>query len=97
MKEKVRIPLEEQETHVNYSPAELGKYCEIYTTVPSEMKRLESLVNKYPDFYTLIKDDQYSYTVRCPYKLTRCRKPRIMTEEQRQASSERMTAFHNNK
>ena len=92
MTEKVTIPLDEQEFLVNFGPL-MGKDCEVYTTIPSEMKRLEKLVEKYPDTCTVVKDDKYSYTVRMPFKLVKPRKPRAMTDEQRLAASERMKAI----
>ena len=97
MKDKISIPLDEQETHIVYYPSEMNKECEIYTTIPSEMKRLERLVNTYPNIYILIKDDQYSYTVRCPWKLVKPRKPRSMTDEQRTAQAERLAVARANK
>lgn len=93
MIEKMRIPLEEQETVIVSYPIETGKDCEIYTTVPSEMKRLEKMVNKYPDVYKVLKDDKYGYTVSGPWKYSRPKNPRTMTEEQRQKASERMSAY----
>ena len=44
MRTKVSIPLEEQETVINFFPVEMGKNCEVYTTVPSMMKYLEKMV-----------------------------------------------------
>lgn len=97
MKEKISIPLEEQETHIIYYPYEMNKECEIYTTIPSEMKRLERMVNDYPEYYKLIKDDQYSYTVQCPWKLVKPRKPRIMTEEEKAAKLKALATARANK
>ncbi len=97
MKEKITIPLEEQELHINYSPYEMGKTCEVYTTIPWMMKQLEKLVKNYPDDCKLIKDDQYSYTVSIPYKLVKPRAPRIVSEEQRQAAAVRLAAAREKK
>lgn len=94
MKDKVRIPLDEQETHINFSPVEMGKSCEIYTTVPSMMKYLERMVLKYPNECRLVKDDQYSYTASIPFKLVKPRNPRAMSEEQKAAAAERMRNRH---
>ena len=90
MKEKMSIPYTEQEMIINYSPDEMGKNCEIYTTIPWMMKFLEGMVEKYPDHYKLIKDDQYSYTVKVPYKLVKPRAPKILSDEQRKAMGERL-------
>ena len=90
MKPKVSISMSEQETHINFCPAEMGKECEVYTTVPSMMKHLEKMVNKYPEDCTLVCDDQYSYTVRLPFKLVKPRNPKHMTEEQRAQMADRI-------
>ena len=90
MKDKVVIPLDEQELHINYCPAEMGKTCEVYTTIPWAMKYLEKLVKEYPNDCAVIKDDQYSYTAQIPFKLVKPRAPRKYTEEQRQVMLERL-------
>lgn len=92
MKDKVSIPLEEQELHINYNYIEMGKMCEVYTTIPSMMKYLEKLFVDFPDECKLIKDDQYSYTVQIPFKLVKPRRPRTISEEQRAAMSDRLAA-----
>lgn len=92
MKEKVRTGVEEQELHINYYPVEMGKNCEIYTTIPWMMNRLEKLVEKYPDKCRLVKDDKYSYTASIPFKLVQPRNPKILTEEEKQAVRERFAA-----
>jgi len=97
MKQKISIPLEEQELHINYCPYEMDKMCEIYTTISWLMKYLEKMVEKYPEDCKLVRDDQYSYTVRIPFKLVKPRAPRRMTEEQIQASAERLAAIRNKK
>ena len=89
---KYSIPREEQETHINYSPIEMGKLCEVYTTVPTMMKYLEKMVNKFPNECRLIRDDQYSYTAQIPFKLVKPRNPRVMTDEQKAATRERLAA-----
>ena len=88
MKSKVSIPLDEQEMHIYYSP--VSKQCEVYTTIPYMMKYLERMVEKNPEQCRLVKDDQYSYTVEVPFSSVKPRNPRVMTEEQKAAASERM-------
>ena len=89
---KYSIPREEQETHINYSPIEMGKLCEVYTTVPTMMKYLEKMVNKFPNECRLVREDQYSYTAQIPFKLVKPRNPRVMTDEQKAATRERLAA-----
>lgn len=97
MIEKVSNSFDEQELHINYCPAETGKMCEVYTTIPWAMKYLERLVNKYPDQCKLIKDDQYSYTAQIPFKLVKPRTPRVVSDEQRQAAAEMFAEMRKNK
>jgi len=92
MQAKVSIPMEEQETVINFFPVEMGKNCEVYTTIPSMMKYLEKMVNKFPEKCRLVKDDQYSYTAQIPFKLVKPRAPRVYTEEQRQAMAIKLAA-----
>ena len=89
MKDKVTIPFEEQELHINYSPTEMGKNCEVYTTIPWAMKYLDKMAAEYPEQVQITKDDQYSVTATIPFKLVKPRKPRIMTEEQKQQMTAR--------
>ena len=90
MKNKVTIPVEEQELHINYSPTEMGKNCEVYTTIPWAMKYLDKMAAEYPEQVNIIKDDQYSVTAIIPFKLVKPRKPRIMSEEQKQLMAARL-------
>ena len=90
MKAKISIPLAEQEMHINYCPYEMGKNCEIYTTIPWLMKNLEKLVNDNPDTCSVVTDDQYSYTVSIPYKFIKPRRPRQMTQEQIDVATQRL-------
>lgn len=95
MKPKLTIPVEEQELHINYCPAEMGKNCEIYTTIPWVMKHLEKFVNECSDVCKVIKDDQYSLTVSVPFKCIKPKKIRKLSEEQRQAVAKRFAEYRN--
>lgn len=97
MKSKVATPMDEQELHINFCPSEMGKTCEVYTTIPWVMKHLEKLVLNYPDECKLIKDDQYSYTAQIPFKLVKPRSPRVLSDEQRQEMMERLEQARNKK
>ena len=90
MKPKISVPTDEQELHINFSPTQPDKMCEVYTTIPWAMKQLEKLVNKFPNECKLVKDDKYGYTAMIPFKLVKPRSPRVMTDEQKQAARDRM-------
>jgi hypothetical protein len=90
MIDKIPIALDEQELTINYYPTDDSVNCEVYTTIPWAMKYLERMVKKYPDTCKLLKDDQYSYTVKMPFKLCKPRAPRIMTAEQKETGAKRL-------
>ena len=92
MKDKRTITLDEQELVVNFIPCEMGSDCEVYTTIPYMMKYLDKLVTDHPDVCKIIKDDQYSLTVRMPFKLCKPHAPRNISPEQRKANTERIIA-----
>ena len=50
----------EQETIVNYNNGE--KFATLYTADPVVMRRLDKLVEEYPDDYKIINKDEYSKT-----------------------------------
>lgn len=89
MKTKISIPLDEQETCINHSPA-MGDWCEVYTTEFFIMRQLEKLSKEYPEHYQIINDDSYSLTVRVLWKLAKPRKPRIISDTQKEALTERL-------
>jgi len=97
MKKKLTITEDEQEFHVNYYPIEMGSDCEVYTTIPWAMKYLERMVNKYPDLCKVICDDNYSYTVRMPFKLVKPRAPRFMSDEQKQKAADQFAKMREEK
>jgi hypothetical protein len=74
---------DEKELQINFYPVEMGKKCEIYTTIPYMMKYLEKLCNEYPEQYQLVNDDSYSYTVRTDFKYVKPRKPKFLNEKQK--------------
>lgn len=95
MKDKITIPTAEQELHINYCPATMGKECEIYTTIPWAMKYLDRMINKFPEDFKLIKDDQYSVTATAPFKLVKPRTPIHMTEEEKQRRASHLKGYKN--
>ena len=50
----------EQETIINYNNGD--KMISLYTADPVVMKKLDKLVEKYPDAYKLVKQDSVSKT-----------------------------------
>lgn len=90
----------EQETIINYNSAE--SMVSVYSADPVVIKKLDKLVDKYPDHYKCTEVDQVSKTqVAKSYeivskRLIQFRQPRQMTEEQRQAAITRLENYKKN-
>lgn len=86
----------EQETIINFNLGE--KFAEVYTADPNIIKKLDALVEKYPDHYKLVKqDDIAKYYEIASKKLIQFRPPRILSEKQKNELIERMRTINNNK
>ena len=77
----------EQETVINYNAEE--KLVSVSTSDPTQIRRLDALVEKYPDIYKYVNSEYYKgeeitkkYTF--PKKYLSFRKPVIMSEERRE-------------
>jgi hypothetical protein len=73
----------EQETIVNSNAEE--KMAEVYTADPVFIRKLDKMVEKYPETYKVIKQDEISKTYQFPKKLIRFGAPvtRVYTEEEK--------------
>lgn len=73
----------EQETIVNSNNAE--KMAEVYTADPVMIRKLDKMVEKYPNTYKVVKQDDESKTYQFPKKLIRFGAPvtRVYTEEEK--------------
>ena len=80
----------EQETIVNFTAAD--KDAEIYTADSNVMRKLDALVEKYPEYYRLICEDTgYSKTYGvASKKLISFRAPKILTDEQKEELAKRL-------
>lgn len=78
----------EQETVINFNVGE--KMATVYTADPAVIRNLDSLVIGYPDTFKRIKEDDISKTYEMPKSAVTYRKPRRMSEEQREAAKKRM-------
>ena len=79
----------ELETIINYNRIE--SEANLYTADVFVIKKMDALVEKYPDTFKCIKDNGYSKEYVFPKKLVSIRSPRPkMTEEQRQAAIARL-------
>ena len=96
MKEKVVMLAEDTETVINYCKYHIGDWAEIYTTDKTMMKRYEKFANEHPEYCRLLKEDKYSMTFsvhpKCASLYPRAPRQLNLTEEQKQALAERLTA-----
>lgn len=83
----------EQETIVNTNAED--KTAVVYTADPVYMRKLDALVEKHPETYKIIKENDISKTYEFPKKLLQFRQPIVLTEEQKAIRAERLTNIKN--
>lgn len=84
----------EQETVINYNNGE--KTATLYTADPIVMRKMDKLVEKDPDEYKVIKENDISKTYEFPKKLIGFRVTQRMTPEQREKAIARLKKFNKN-
>jgi hypothetical protein len=82
----------EQETIINFNAGE--QTATVYTRDKAVMRKLDTLVNEYPDVYKLINVTEYDRTYEMPKLYVKYRKPRQMTDEQREKARERIKGLN---
>ena len=87
-----KIPIEEQETTINIWPAQVSKKAEVYTCIPSMMKRLRTLASTRSDAVRIISDDVRSVTAEVDRSCVKISPKRLVSEEQRKAAADRFAA-----
>lgn len=80
------------ETVVNYNAGE--QTATIYTRDKSVMRRLDRLVADYPDSYKLLSQMDIDKTYSMPQSFVTYRKPRAVSNEQREQARQRMTKLN---
>ena len=78
----------EQETIVNYNAGEQN--ATVYTRDKAVMKKLDTLVADFPDTYKLMNKDRVSKTYSFPKSYVSYRKPRKLSDEQREKARKQM-------
>mgnify|MGYP006919451989 FL=1 len=82
----------EMETVVNYNAGE--QTATVYTRDKSVMRRLDRLVADYPDSYRLLRQTDIDKTYSMPKSFVTYRKPRAVSNEQREQARQRMTKLN---
>ena len=78
----------EMETVVNYNAGE--QTATVYTRDKPVMRKLDRLVADYPDSYKLLKQTDIDKTCSMPMSYVAYRKPRMVSDEQREQARRRM-------
>ena len=77
----------EQETLVNYNAED--QTAVIYTRDRTVMRRLDALVNEFPEVYRCIRVSDIDKTNEMPKAYVNYRRPRRLTDKQRKNAAER--------
>lgn len=88
----VNLTKYEMETVVNYNAKE--QTATVYTRDKSVMRRLDRLVADYPDSYRLLRQTDIDKTYSMPKSFVTYRKPRAVSNEQREQARQRMTKLN---
>lgn len=82
----------EQETTINFNVAESNAV--VYTRSKAVMRKLDALVNEFPEVYKCIGETDIDKTYSMPKKYISYRKPRRMSEKEKEQLRERMKQIH---
>ena len=85
-----RIPYEEQETVIVVPVSKISKKADVYTCVPTMLKKLKNLAESRPDCVQIKRDLGDAVFAEVDSKCVRITPKRILSEEQRRAASERL-------
>ena len=84
----------EQETIINFNAGE--EMATVYTRDPAVMRKLYALVIEFPEVYKCIGATDIDKTYEMPKLSVTYRKPRKLSEEQREQARQRMNAINTN-
>ncbi|SDB51467.1 hypothetical protein SAMN02910263_02579 [Butyrivibrio sp. INlla16] len=83
----------EQETIINFNAGE--QTATIYTADKAVMRKIDALVADFPSIYRILSETTYAKTYEVPKKYISYRKPRRLTEEQREQARNRIKILNN--
>ena len=78
----------EQETIINFNVAESDAV--VFTRDKAVIRKLDSLVNEFPEMYKCLGETDIDKTYSMPKQYVSYRKPRRISDAQREAAKERM-------
>ena len=82
----------EMETVVNYNAGE--QTATVYTRDKSVMRKLDRLVADYPESYKMLSQTEIDKTYSMPKSYITYRKPRMVSNEQREQARQRMVKLN---
>lgn len=82
----------EQETIINFNVAESDAV--VFTRDKAVIRKLDSLVNEFPEVYKCIGETDIDKTYSMPKKYVSYRKPRKISEKQREDARKRMETIN---
>lgn len=88
MMKMTKLSRYEQETIINFNAGE--EMATVYTRDPAVMRRLDALVIEFPEVYRCIGATDIDKTYEMPKLSVSYRKPRKLSEEQREQARKRM-------
>ena len=83
----------EQETIINFNVAESDAV--VFTRDKAVIRKLDSLVNEFPEVYKCIGETDIDKTYSMPKQYVSYRKPRKISEERREQIREQMKLLNN--
>jgi len=83
----------EQETIINFNAGD--QTATLYTRDPAIMRKIDALVTEYPDIFKCVGETDIDKTYEMPKSRISYRKPRHLSEKQRNAARERMMKINN--
>ena len=78
----------EQETVINYNAGE--QMATVYTADKAVMRKIDALVTEYPEIYRVVSETDVSKEYSMPKSYVSYRKPRKISEEQREKARNMM-------
>ncbi|NSJ46831.1 hypothetical protein G5B26_25520 [Enterocloster clostridioformis] len=85
----------EQETIINFNAQD--QMATLYTRDPAVMRKVDALVIEYPDTFKCIGETDIDKTYEMPKSAVTYRKPRRLSEEQREAARNRLKQVNEQK
>ena len=82
----------EMETIVNYNAAE--QTATVYTRDKAVMRKLDRLVEAYPESYRLLDQTDIDKTYSMPKSYVTYRKPRMLSDKHREQARQRMSKLN---